>query len=81
MVNNLPSPRYTTLNDKRAILLLMGRPLNGSARPSPTLGNYLEGSNVTALSSPQYVFEHRAGAARSINDRVVVLCPDTTLCP
>jgi hypothetical protein len=81
MVNNLPSPRYSTLNDKRAILLLMGRSLNGSARPSPTLGNYLEGFNLTALSSPQYVFEHRAGAASTINDRAVVVCPDTTLCP
>ena len=68
-------------NDKRAILLLMGRSLNGSARPSPTLGDYLEGYNATALSSPQYVFEHRAGVATSINDRAVVVCPDTALCP
>lgn len=81
MVNNLPGIPYPVTNDKRAILLLMGRSLNGSARPSATLGNYLEGFNATALTSPQYVFEHRAGAAGSINDRVVVVCPDATLCP
>lgn len=80
MVNDLPS-RYSANDDKRAILILMGRSLNGSARPSSSLGNYLEGTNATALSSPLYVFQHREIPSASINDKVIVVCPDASACP
>ena len=72
-VNSMPSPSTAT----RALLILAGRSLNDSARPSTTLANYLEGENATP---GDYVFEHRAGPPSSINDRVVVICPDSVLC-
>ena len=68
MVNNLPSPT----NNKRAILVFAGRALNGSARPSGTLSDYLEGQNSTPAD---FIFEHRAGNPTAINDRVVVVSP------
>jgi hypothetical protein len=71
-VSSLPST-YTSSNDKRAILILSGRPLGTSmTRPSSTLSDYLEGQNA---SPGDYVFEHRAGVATSINDRVIVIAP------
>jgi len=70
-VNNLPSPS----DNKAVILVLAGRALNGSSRPSGIV-NYLEGANLTAANdSPPYVYEHRAGAPTAINDRVVVVSP------
>jgi hypothetical protein len=69
-VNDLPSS-YSTKNDKRAILVLMGRALTGS-RPSSTLTDYLEGENATPAD---HVFVHKTGTPTSINDRVVVLAP------
>ncbi len=68
-VNNWPS---SPNNNKGAILILAGRSLNGSARPSANLSDYLEGENVTP---GDFVFEHRVGAPSTINDRVVVLYP------
>jgi len=73
-VNKLP-PSYATSNDKRAILLLAGRALDGSARPSPNPANYLEGANLTALGAIPNEYENRSGAPTSINDRVVVISP------
>ncbi len=71
-VNNLASPN----NDKQAIMLLAGRYLNGTTRPaSPTIGDYLEGANVSALTSTSYVFETRVGVPTSANDRVVIVAP------
>jgi hypothetical protein len=72
-VKNL-SPAYATANDKRVILILAGRSLNGSTRPSSTVGDYLEGVNATFASNP-YIFENRIGVPTSINDRVVVVSP------
>ena len=80
MVDGLPS-RYSANDDKRAILIVMGRSLNGSSRPSSGLGDYLEGTNATALSSPLHVFQHREIPSTSINDKVIVVCPDTSACP
>jgi hypothetical protein len=78
-VNSMPSYYASPNTNKRAILILGGRPLNGTSRPSPTLANnYLEGENATPAD---YVFEHRAGLPSSINDRAVVICPDSALCP
>ena len=71
-VNGLPSNEYPTINDKNAILILTGRSLNGSARPSATLSNYLEPLNDT---TSDYIFTHRVGAPGATNDRVVVLSP------
>jgi len=71
-VNNLPAP----FNNKGVILVLAGRALNGSSRPSGTLANYLEGANLSAATdTTPYVYEHRAGAPTAINDRVVVVSP------
>jgi len=70
-VNGLPGADYPA-NNKQGILILMGRSLNGTARPSGTLGNYLEGNNA---STGDYIFEHRIGAPGAVNDRVVVLSP------
>ena len=67
-VNNYPSPN----NNKLAILILAGRALNGSARPSTNLADYLEGEN----NSPgDGIFETRKGSPTWINDRVVVVSP------
>jgi hypothetical protein len=73
MVNNL-SPAYAVANDKQAILILAGRSLNGSARPSAQTSDYLEGANATLVATP-YIFENRPGVPTSINDRVVVVSP------
>jgi hypothetical protein len=70
-VSNLP-PSYAVANDKRAILLLSGRTLNASTRPSSNPADYLEGGNTTLTDA---LFEHRAGVSTSINDRVVVVAP------
>jgi hypothetical protein len=67
-VNNIASPN----NNKRAILILAGRALNGSTRPSASLSDYLEGENATPAD---FIYEHRQGSPTSINDRVVVLSP------
>ncbi|HUL92083.1 MAG TPA: ubiquitin-activating E1 FCCH domain-containing protein [Burkholderiales bacterium] len=71
-VNNLPA-KFTAKNDKQAILILAGRTLNGSLRPSGTWNDYMEGANQTATATNTY--EHRAGSPSSINDRVVVVAP------
>jgi len=67
-VNNLPTPN----NNKQAILVFAGRALDGQTRPSGTLANYLEGQNSTPAD---LIFEHRAGTATTINDRVVIVSP------
>jgi hypothetical protein len=69
-VNNLVAPT----NDKRAIIVLAGRALDGQDRiGSPgNLLNYLEGQNSTPAD---LIFEHRAGPSPTINDRVVVVAP------
>ena len=67
-VNNLPAPK----DNKRAILVFAGRALDGSARPSGNLANYLEGQNSTPAD---FIYEHRAGTPTAINDRVVVVSP------
>jgi len=71
-VNNL-RPSYTTWNDKRAILILTGRSLNGTPRPSTIPANYLENANATGNAT--LVYENRSGVPTAINDRVVVISP------
>jgi hypothetical protein len=57
----------------QAVLVLAGRSLNGTARPSSVISDYLEGANRTG--SGTYTYEHRSGVPTSINDRVVVISP------
>jgi len=71
-VSNLSPVTYPTPNDKRAILILTGRALNGTVRPSSSVNDYLEGQNSTPAD---FTYEHRQGSPTSINDRVVVLAP------
>ena len=71
-VNKLSSPS----DNKRAILVLAGRALNGAARPTSSLPAYFENANLTAANDTlQYVYEQRIGTPTAINDRVVVLAP------
>lgn len=59
-VNNLSAPN----NNIQAIVILAGRYLNSSARPSPAgIADYLEGANLTGFTTTPYVYEHRAGLA------------------
>jgi hypothetical protein len=67
-VNNLAAPT----NNKRAILVLAGRALDGQTHPSGNPADYLEGQNATPAD---LIFEHRAGSPTTINDRVVVVSP------
>lgn len=71
-VNGLPTNEYPCATDKNAILILTGRSLNGTSRPSGTLTNYLEGQNASTVDG---IFAHRVGAPGAANDRVVVLSP------
>jgi len=74
-VGKLP-PNFAVINDKQAILILAGRALNGTSRPSASFVDYLENANLNAAQSvTPYVYENRAGVPTSINDRVVVLSP------
>jgi hypothetical protein len=59
---------------QRAMLILAGRSINGTARPSATLADYLEFGNATAAFESQTV--SRAGPAalkRPFNDRILVV--------
>jgi hypothetical protein len=75
-VNNL-RPSYTPpSNNKRAVLVLAGRALNGAVRPTSSLADYFENANLTAANgATPYVYENRVGTPASINDRVVVVFP------
>lgn len=53
---------------QRALLILAGRSLAGSARPNGTLGDFVEGENANGDT----VFA-RLPASRTFNDRIVVL--------
>ncbi len=71
-VNNMPAYYALPSTNKKAILVLAGKTLNGSSRPSPNLADYLEGENSTPAD---FIYEHRSGVPTSINDRVVVVSP------
>jgi hypothetical protein len=60
-----------TTNNKRVILLLAGRSINGTTRPSGVLADYLESQNGSILD---YVFETNRPSP-TFNDRVVVVSP------
>jgi hypothetical protein len=71
-VNNMPAYYALPNTNKNAILVLAGKTLNGSLRPSANLADYLEGENSTPAD---FIYEHRSGVPTSINDRVVVVSP------
>ena len=75
-VNNMPSYYTSPSTNKRVLLILAGRSLNGSTRPSSMLSDYLEGENATPSD---YIFEHGQGkttsAGAAINDKVIVVAP------
>lgn len=59
---------------QQAFLILAGKSVNGSARPSSTLANYLEGGNASGSFVRQPVSAGNAiAAAQRFNDRVVVV--------
>ena len=81
-VNNLVPPNTNPTTNTQAIIVLAGRSLNGTSRPSSTVSNYLEGLNaITAqnMVTGNYTFESGLGKVTStgaaINDRVIVVAP------
>ncbi len=72
--NCLSVANVTPANAQRAILILTGRSINGTARPSSTLANYLEFGNATATFERQPVSLSVAAALKKpFNDRIVVV--------
>jgi hypothetical protein len=64
----------TPANNKRAILILTGRSINGTPRPSGTLANYLEFGNAAGNFERQPVSTAvDAAVKKPFNDRVVVV--------
>jgi len=64
----------TPAGAQRAILILAGRSINGTTRPSATLGNYLEFGNATGAFERQPVSTAVAPALKKpFNDRVIVI--------
>ena len=62
-------------SNNRAIVIQAGRSINGSTRPSATLGNYFEGNNATPGGSTGYSYAHTIGASSTTNDRITVVAP------
>jgi hypothetical protein len=61
-------------NNKRAILILTGRSINGTARPSGTLADYLEFGNAAGSFERQPVSTAvDATLKKPFNDRIVVV--------
>src|SRR3989442_1465479 len=61
-------------NNKRAILILTGRSINGTSRPSGTLANYLEFGNAAGNFERQPVSTAvDAAVKKPFNDRIVVV--------
>lgn len=70
----LSATNVTPTGLQRAILVLAGRSIDGSARPSAMLGNYLEFGNATAAYERRTVSASNAIApAQRFNDRIVVI--------
>src|SRR5204863_854770 len=55
VVTCLTITNLTPTSKQRAILILAGRSINGSTRPSATLANYLEFGNATATYERQTI--------------------------
>jgi len=73
-VKNLKPALATPDNNKRAIIVLAGRSLNGAIRPTGNVADYFESANLTAANGTSpFVYENRVGLPTSINDRVVLV--------
>jgi hypothetical protein len=66
----LSADNGTTYN-KDALLVLAGRPLNGAARPTSTLGDYLEAPNVSGAQN----FKTQPRSPPTANDQVAIVAP------
>jgi len=74
VANGDPTRPITPAGGQRAILILAGRSINGSTRPSATLGNYLEFGNATGAFERRPVSTAVAAALKKpFNDRIVVI--------
>ena len=67
-VNCISVTNVTPSGGQRAILILAGRSIDGSTRPSPTLSHYLEFGNALAAYEKRTV-----SRVNAFNDRVVVV--------
>ncbi len=65
----------TPTNNARALLLLAGRPLNGSTRPSPVLDDYVEGANLTTGDRMFETGPPRKPPPAPRNDNIAILSP------
>jgi hypothetical protein len=70
----------TPAGGQRALLILAGRSINGTTRPSATLANYLDFSNATATGTAALPYERQsvskatnAALKSPFNDRIVVI--------
>ncbi len=73
-VSCLSVANVTPTNAQRAILILGGRSVNGTARPSATLADYLESGNATGAFTRKTVSASATiPMAQRFNDRIVVL--------
>jgi hypothetical protein len=63
-------PRYAPMT-RQAALIIAGRALQGQARPSAAIADFLEGENLAPLDEVM----RRGAANRTINDRVVSIAP------
>jgi hypothetical protein len=74
VVNGDPARPIAPAGGQRALLILAGRSINASARPSAVLSDYLEFGNATAAYERQPVSTGiDAALKRPFNDRVVVV--------
>ena len=67
-MNCISVTNVTPSGGQRAILILAGRSIDGSTRPSPTLSHYLEFGNALAAYEKRTV-----SRVNAFNDRVVVV--------
>ena len=75
-VNNLRPTYVPPYNNKRSLLVLAGRSLNGATRPTSNVADYFENANLAAANGTSpFLDENRVGSPSSINDRVVVVSP------
>ncbi|MEK6243289.1 MAG: hypothetical protein AABM33_02225, partial [Pseudomonadota bacterium] len=85
VANGDPTRPITPVGGQRAILILAGRSINGSARPSPTLSDYLEFGNTKGSFERQTVTPATAapyadtGTANAYVVPVASLAAGTTL--
>lgn len=58
-------------NNKRAAVVMTGSALSGQAHPQSTIGNYLEGEN---LSPADYIYENKTQSG-TFNDQIISVAP------